>query len=138
MVKDDEKDREERRKAAKEFVNLTHVETKKQEIDSAELSGLMAVKKNYDAEVTAKFNLTAEDRSILSSFQKKRMMFERLWIIVNQARTQMGLTPIKQTDIKQKLDDLVEAGFLDHEEVEYEQKKNDVYILTEKGEEEIQ
>lgn len=133
-----EEEKEERRKAAKEFVNLTHVETKKQQVDTNELSGLMAVKKNYDAEVTAKFNLTAEDRAILSSFQKKRMMLERVWIIVNQSRTQMGLSPIKLSDIKQELDDMVKAGFLDHEEVEYEQKKNDVYILTEKGEEEIQ
>jgi len=133
-----EEEKEERRKAAKEFVNLTHVETKKQQVDTTELSGLMAVKKNYDAEVTAKFNLTAEDRAILSSFQKKRMMLERVWIIVNQSRTQMGLSPIKLSDIKQELDDMVKAGFLDHEEVEYEQKKNDVYILTEKGEEEIQ
>ena len=49
----------------------------------------------------------------------------------------MGMELYKQEEIKEILDNLVKLGYLKYEVVEYESKINDVYILTELGEEQV-
>lgn len=126
----------EKKKVARDFINLTHVETHKQKINSTELAGVLNIKKEYDTNRRADLaldTLTNEDKVILAAFEKKRMLTERIWIIVNQSRVQMNLTPIKLEDLKQKLSQLTEMGYLLHEQIPYEKTTNDIYILTEKG-----
>jgi DNA-binding MarR family transcriptional regulator len=123
-----------KKQSARDLVNLTHVETQKQKVDRESLADLMNLQQDVDSQ---QVGLDQEDHIILGAFEKKRLMLERVWIIVNEARVQMGMEPIKQSDIKVKLDALVDNGYLTHEEVEYDNQTNDVYILTDKGKDEI-
>lgn len=136
MDKSSEKEKD--KKAAKDFVNLTHVETQKQKVDKEALTKVL----NFQAEKTTLGAsppiLTADDRVILGSFLKKRMQLDRVWITFNQTRSQMGKEPMKRVELKVRLDELVKLGYMTWEEVEYDNIKNDVYILTEKGEMENQ
>jgi hypothetical protein len=127
---------EEKKKVARDFINLTHVETHKQKINPTDLAGVLNIKKEYDTHHQADLaldTLSNDDKVILAAFEKKRMLTERIWIIVNQSRVQINLLPIKLEDLKHKLTQLTEMGYLLHEQIPYEKSTNDVYILTEKG-----
>jgi DNA-binding MarR family transcriptional regulator len=128
--------KKDKEKAAKEYVELKHVETKKQSVDKNSLSEMLSVKKQYDEEKSQATTLNNIDRVILGAFQKKRMMLERLYIITNQGRKQMGLELITKNDIKESCDKMVQSGYFEYQAVEYDNRVNDVYILTEKGQEE--
>ncbi|MHA1720336.1 MAG: hypothetical protein ACTSWX_13935 [Promethearchaeota archaeon] len=136
-MKDKSEKKKEKAKAAKEFVNLTHVETKKQKVDYKGMVDILSAKEAFDEQQQFREKLTPDEQSILTSFQKKRMLMDRIWIIVNQSRIQMGLDGYKLDDLKQMLDRLVDLGYLKYEAVEYESKINDVYILTELGKEQV-
>ena len=131
------KNNEDKQKAAKEFVDLVHVDTKKQIVDKSDMADMLNVKKEFDAQAENVDTLTSDDRSLLSSFQKKRMMLDRLYIIMNQSRKMLGMELFKRDEIKEMLDSMVFSGYLDYKAIEYEGKTNEVYILTEKGEDEI-
>ena len=131
------KNKEDKQKAAKEFVDLVHVDTKKQIIDKSDMADMLNVKKEFDAQAENVDTLTSDDRSLLSSFQKKRMMLDRLYIIMNQSRKMLGMELFKRDEIKEMLDSMVFSGYLEYKAIEYEGKTNEVYILTEKGEDEI-
>jgi hypothetical protein len=128
---------QEEKKSGRETINLKHVETKKQVVDKEKLADLFMVKDRYEADRQTDLKLTNDDKTILSSFQKKRMMLDRIWIIMNQSRTSMNIEPIARDDLKAQLLKLVDLGYLTHEVVEYNLETNDVFILTEKGEEEL-
>ena len=136
-MKDKSKKKKDKSKAAKDFVNLTHVETKKQKVDFSDMVDVLSQKEAYDEQQQYRQKLTAAEQSILTSFQKKRMLLDRIWIITNQSRIQMGMELYKQEEIKEILDNLVKLGYLKYEVVEYESKINDVYILTELGKEQV-
>ncbi len=131
------KEEKEESKIAKDFVNLTHVETKKQKVDYRGMGDILSQKKKYDEQQQFKQKLTTDEQAILTSFQKNRMLLDRIWIITNQSRIQMGLNGYKREDLKEILDNLVKLGYLNYEVVEYESKINDVYILTELGKEQV-
>ena len=131
------KEEMEESKIAKDFVNLTHVETKKQKVDYRGMGDILSQKKKYDEQQQFKQKLTTNEQAILTSFQKNRMLLDRIWIITNQSRIQMGLNGYKREDLKEILDNLVKLGYLNYEVVEYESKINDVYILTEFGKEQV-
>ena len=131
------KEEKEESKIAKDFVNLTHVETKKQKVDYRGMGDILSQKKKYDEQQQFKQKLTSDEQAILTSFQKNRMLLDRIWIITNQSRIQMGLNGYKREDLKEILDNLVKLGYLNYEVVEYESKINDVYILTELGKEQV-
>ena len=135
--KKEEKEEKEESKIAKDFVNLTHVETKKQKVDYRGMGDILSQKKNYDEQQQFKQRLTTDEQAIMTSFQKKRMLLDRIWIITNQSRIQMGLDAYKRENLKNILDNMVKLGYLNYEIVEYESKINDVYILTELGEEQV-
>ncbi len=136
-MKDKSKKKKHKSKAAKDFVNLTHVETKKQKVDFSNMVDVLSQKEAYDEQQQFRKKLTADEQSILTSFQKKRMLLDRIWIITNQSRIQMGMELYKQKKIKEILDSLVKLGYLTYELVEYDSKINDVYILTELGKEQV-
>ncbi len=135
--KKEEKEEKEESKIAKDFVSLTHVETKKQKVDYRGMGDILSQKKNYDEQQQFKQKLSTDEQTIMTSFQKKRMLLDRIWIITNQSRIQMGLDAYKREKLKEILDNLVKMGYLKNEVVEYESKINDVYILTELGEEQV-
>ena len=135
--KKNEKDNKEKSKIAKDFVNLTHVETKKQKVDYDGMVDILSQKEAYDEQQQFRKKLTTDEQAIMTSFQKKRMLLDRIWIITNQSRIQMGLDGYKRENLKEILDNLVKMGYLKYEAVQYESKFNDVYILTELGEEQV-
>lgn len=127
----------EKSKLAKDFVNLTHVETKKQKVDYKGMVDILSQKENYDEQQQFRKKLTTDEQAIMTSFQKDRMLLDRIWIITNQSRIQMGLDGYKREQLKEILDNLVDMGYLKYEAVQYESKFNDVYILTELGKEQV-
>ena len=131
------KEEKEESKTAKDFINLTHVETKKQKVDYRGMGDILSQKEKYDEQQQFRKKLTTDEQAILTSFQKNRMLLDRIWIITNQSRIQMGLDGYKRENLKGILDNLVKLGYLKYEVVEYESKINDVYILTELGEEQV-
>ncbi|MHA1474831.1 MAG: hypothetical protein ACTSRX_09785 [Promethearchaeota archaeon] len=135
--KKNEKDKKEEPKIAKDFVNLTHVETKKQKVDYKGMVDILSQKEAYDEQQQFRKKLTTDEQAIMTSFQKKRMLLDRIWIITNQSRIQMGLDGYKRENLKKILDNLVDMGYLTYEAVQYESKFNDVYILTELGKEQV-
>ena len=126
---------EDDKKPARELVTLSHVETQKQKVDRESLAHLLNLQQEVSSEQPV---LDSDDRIILGAFEKKRLMLERIWIIVNETRVNLGMEATKQSDIKARCNALVENGYLTHEEVEYDNQVNNVYILTEKGSDEIQ
>ncbi len=134
--KKEEKEKE-KSKLAKDFVNLTHVETKKQEVDYKGMVDILSQKESYDKQQQFRKKLTNDEQAILTSFQKNRMLLDRIWIITNQSRIQMGMEGYKREKLKEILDNLVDMGYLKYEAVQYESKFNDVYILTELGKEQV-
>ena len=135
--KKEEKEEKEESKIAKDFVNLTHVKTKKQKVDYRGMGDILSQKEKYDEQQQFKQKLTTDEQAILTSFQKNRMLLDRIWIITNQSRIQMGLDGYKRENLKKILDNLVKLGYLKYEAIEYESKFNDVYILTELGKEQV-
>jgi len=129
--------KDEKSKLAKDFVNLTHVETKKQTVDYSGMIDILSQKEKYDEQQQFRKKLNIDEQAIMTSFQKKRMLLDRIWIITNQSRIQMGLDGYKRENLKEILDNLVKMGYLKYEAVQYESKFNDVYILTELGEEQV-
>ena len=121
----------------REKPNLTHVETKKQTVDKTAIADILAVKQQYDAKHTLEQPLSPIEFAILSAFQKKRLLLDRIWIIVNQSRTSLGLEPISRTIMRETLTGLCDKDLLEHLNMKYEGKINEVYLITEKGSEEI-
>ena len=63
--------KKEESKAAKDFVNLTHVETKKQKVDYHGMIDALSQKEAYDEQLQFRQKLTSDEQAILTSFQKK-------------------------------------------------------------------
>ncbi len=120
------------KKPIKEEINLQHVETKKQEIGNLSKETELLKLKEMEASKT----LSSLEKTILNSFQKKRMILTRIAIVVNEGRLAIKQEKIPMADLKAILDILVKKGYLTHELVEYDGQKNDVYVLTEAGEQE--
>ena len=136
--KKEEKDEDnEKSKLAKDYFNLTHVETKKQKVDYKGMVDILSQKESYDEQQQFRKKLTTDEQAIMTSFQKDRMLLDRIWIITNQSRIQMGMDGYKREQLKEILDNLVEMGYLKYEAIQYESKFNDVYILTELGKEQV-
>ena len=119
------------------MLNLTHVETKKQAVDKNAIADILAAQQRYDAERQLKQPLSPVEFTILSAFQKKRLLLDNIWIFVNQSQTSLGGDPISRTTLQETLAGLCDKGYLEPLKVEYEGKINDVYLLTERGSNEI-
>ena len=117
----------------RDLPTLTHVETRKQQVDQNKIAKLLAEQQKLEDQKQQNLGVSGDEKSILTAFEKDRMLLDRIWIIVNQSRTMMGLDPYKRDLLKAKLDELVEKDLLSHQQVEYDRQVNDVYILTDLG-----
>ena len=129
----DEMSKTEKAPIAKEMVELTHVETKKQEV-SKETLELVQSLKAQGIELGGSDYLSNDELTILEAFEKRRLFLERIAIIVNQGRATLGMEGFKKSELEGILNSLISKGFLETQEV----NDKTVYILTEKGKERIQ
>jgi len=133
IYKASEKDlNEDNKQVAKDQVQLTHVETKKQEIgeDAKELAEAIKVK---GLDQDEKEGLSNDEITILESFVGKRLFLRRIAIVVNQSRVPLGIEPLKKEELEKLLDRLIHRQFIDFDIVNNER----VYYLTEKVKENI-
>jgi hypothetical protein len=118
---------------AKDLVQLTHVEVKKQDLSKDTVELVEAMKeKGFDKDESD--NLTNDEITILGSFMNKRLFLTRIAIIANQSRIPLGIEPFKKEDLERILDRLIHRELIDFEIVNNER----VYFLTEKGKEVVQ
>jgi hypothetical protein len=130
--KDDE-DQEKRKTVARDFVELKHVEVKKQEI-SQETEELAKIIKQKELEEGVSEELSNDEVTILENFQSRRLFLSRIAIITNQSRIPLGIEPFKKADLESLLNGLIRKGFVKSELV----RDEIVYFLTEKGKERVQ
>ena len=120
--------RDKSRPVAKDLVKLTHVETKKQEVDQG-VQNLAKVLKDRVLEHDQFEKLSNDELTILETIMDKRLFLRRIAIIVNQSRIPLGIEPFKKDELKLLLDGLITKGYIIKEIV----GENDVYYLTERG-----
>ena len=118
---------------AKDIVELTHVEVKKQEV-SKETKDLAQILKQQVLEHDQFEKLTNNEITVLESFMGKRLFLSRIAIIVNQSRIPLGIEGLKKAELEEILEKLIEKGYIQAEQV----NENMVYFLTERGEYRIQ
>jgi hypothetical protein len=125
--------KDEKKAVAKDLVELTHVETKKQEI-SKETKQLADVIKAQGLEEDHSEKLSNDEITILESFVGKRLFLRRIAIVINQSRMPLGIEPFKKEELERLLDRLIHNGYIEFDIVNDER----VYYLSEKGKEAIQ
>ncbi len=143
MDKDEKKDeirsyfeeaaKKKEKKVAKELVELTHVEIKKQEIGQDTINLAKTLKDQIITHDSFE-KLSNDEMTIIESIQNKRMFLNRIAIIANQSRIPMGNEPYKKAELEEILGNLIAKGYVDSEIVE----DNRVYYLTERGRYRIQ
>ncbi len=122
-----------KKQPAKEMVQLSHVETQKQEV-SKETIDLARTLKSKIVEKELAEQLSNDEITILESFMGKRQFLSRIAIVANQSRMPMGKEPLKKADLEKILNDLSKKGYVASEKVQ----DNMVYFLTEKGKQHVQ
>ncbi|MBY9008117.1 MAG: hypothetical protein KGD63_15360 [Candidatus Lokiarchaeota archaeon] len=120
-------------KVAKDLVELTHVETQKQQ-PSPETLNLAKTLKDQIITHDSFQQLSNDEMTIIESIQKKRMFLSRIAIIANQSRIPMGNEPYKKAELEEILGSLIAKGYVESEIV----GENRVYYLTERGKYRIQ
>lgn len=136
MENDNEKDNDDQEKkteVAKDLVELTHVEVKKQEI-SKETQELAAAIKQKEKEEGLSEELSNDEATILETFMGRRLFLSRIAIIANQSRIPLGIEPFKKVDLERILNALIRNGLVKAEVV----VDDTVYYLTEKGKDRVQ
>jgi hypothetical protein len=116
------------KRVAKDKVNLTHVETKKQEASQETIDLAKTLKEQYITHDSFE-KLSNDALTIIESIQDKRMFLSRIAIIANQSRVPMGKEPFKKAELEDILSDLIAKGYVATEIV----GPNRVYYLTERG-----
>lgn len=132
---EEEKEKTEQKKklVAKDLVTLKHVEVQKQEISPETRDLAQTLKESY-IEHDRFEELTNDEITILETFMSKRLFLERIAIIVNQSRIQLGIPGLKKAEFEKILDDLISKGYI---ELHVVGEKN-VYFLTERGKYRVQ
>ena len=123
-------DQKKKKQVAKELIELTHVETRKQEI-SERTKQFAETLKQKESEKKPIEKLSNDEMTILQSFMEKRLFLNRIAIITNQSRIPLGKEPFKKAELEKLLNGLISKGLITSEMV----KNEKVYILTEKGRE---
>ena len=129
----DNGDQEKRKTVARDFVELKHIEVKKQEI-SQETEELAKIIKQRELEEGVSEELSNDEVTLLETFMGRRLFLSRIAIIANQSRIPLGIEPFKKADLEMLLNSLIRKGFVKSEIV----RDEIVYILTEKGKERVQ
>jgi len=120
-------DQKKKKPVAKELIELTHVETRKQEISQR----TKKFAESLESEKKPIEKLSNDEMTILQSFMGKRLFLNRIAIIINQSRIPSGKEPFKKAELEDLMNGLISKGLITSEMV----NKEKVYILTEKGRE---
>ena len=123
-------DQKKKKIVAKELIELTHVETRKQEI-SQRTKQFAETLKQKESEKKPIEKLSNDEMTILQSFMEKRLFLNRIAIIINQSRIPLGKEPFKKAELEDLMNGLISKGLITSVMV----NKEKVYILTEKGRE---
>ena len=123
-------DQKKKKQVAKELIELTHVETRKQEI-SERTKQFAETLKQKESEKKPIEKLSNDEMTILQSFMGKRLFLNRIAIITNQSRIPLGKKPFKKAELEDLINGLISKDMITSEMV----KNEKVYILTEKGRE---
>jgi hypothetical protein len=118
---------------AKDLVELTHVEIKKQQIPQETMDLATTLKERY-LEHDHFERLSNDELTILESFMGKRLFLNRIAIVANQSRVPLGIPPFKKAELETILNKLMEKGYIQSEMVE----GTPVYFLTERGKYRVQ
>ncbi|MHA1670354.1 MAG: hypothetical protein ACTSV5_07215 [Promethearchaeota archaeon] len=118
---------------AKDLVQLSHVEVKKQEV-SQETINLAQVLRDQLIEHDQFERLSNDEITILEAFNGKRLFLNRIAIVVNQSRVPLGIEPLKKAEFEKLLESLISKGYIKSERV----GDNEVYFLTERGKYRVQ
>ncbi|MEJ2277495.1 MAG: hypothetical protein P8Y70_07070 [Candidatus Lokiarchaeota archaeon] len=121
------------KRVAKEKVNLTHVETKKQEASQETIDLAKRLKEQVITHDSFE-KLSNDELTIIESIMNKRMFLSRIAIISNQSRVPMGKEPFKKAELEEILSNLIAKGYIASEIV----GNNRVYYLTERGKYRVQ
>jgi hypothetical protein len=78
-------------------------------------------------------DISPEEHDIIDCFEKPRMILQRIYITYNQTRNAMGKPLLKESEIRERLGNLENQGYLVIEKFKYEGKEQEAFILTEKG-----
>ena len=113
---------------AKDLVQLSHVEVKKQEVSQDTLNLAQTLRDRY-IEHDQFETLSNDEITILESFMGKRLFLTRIAIIVNQSKVPLGIEPLKKAELENLLESLISKGYVESEKV----GDNYVYFLTERG-----
>lgn len=116
------------KQVAKDLVELKHVETKKQEA-SKEATELAKRLKEQVLTHDSFERLSNEEKTILETFQGKRLFLERIAIIVNQGRKALNMETFTKKELEEILDNLIAKGYINTELVADKR----VYYLSERG-----
>jgi predicted transcriptional regulator len=113
---------------AKDLVQLSHVEVKKQELSKDTLNLAQTLRDQLVQH--DQFEILSNDEiTILESFDGKRLFLTRIAIVVNQSRVPLGIEPFKKAELEKLLNSLISKGYIKSEKV----GDNEVYFLTERG-----
>lgn len=113
---------------AKDLVQLSHVEVKKQELSKDTLNLAQTLRDQLVQH--DQFEILSNDEiTILESFNGKRLFLTRIAIVVNQSRVPLGIEPFKKAELEKLLYSLISKGYIKSEKV----GDNEVYFLTERG-----
>jgi len=113
---------------AKDLVQLSHVEVKKQEASQETLDLAQTLRDQFIEH--DQFEILSNDEiTILESFSGKRLFLNRIAIVVNQSRVPLGIEPLKKAEFEKILDSLISKGYVKSEKV----GDNEVFFLTERG-----
>ena len=80
-------------------------------------------------------DLDSDERTIIDCFRKPRLILDRVYIIFNQTRKNLGMELKTKSELREKLSTITEKGYIRIEEFTYEGEEREAFILTEKGEE---
>ncbi len=118
---------------ARDLVKLKHVETQVQKPTG--LSAMLKVKVKQESD--AKEKLSDDSFAAISAISdSKRLLFERILIVVNQTRVPLGKAPLKEAEVRDLMNELVKKDIVKVVTVTTEGLgPREVYSLTEKGKE---
>ena len=80
-------------------------------------------------------DLDSDERTIMDCFRKPRLILDRIYIIFNQTRKNLGMELKTKTQLREILATLAEKGYIRIEGFIYEGEEREAFILTEQGEE---
>lgn len=125
----------EKKKAARDLVQLKHVETHTQQPITLSDALKEQIKHIKETEASAQPTLNEDEFAALSAIaENKRLFLVRIQLIVNQARVPLGKEMLHDEEIQALMTALVEKGFVAAQTVETEGiAPREIYTLTEQG-----